>query len=188
MKKTWIGLAAVAALGLSTAASAQAYLGVGIGATHLNTDCSGTTTCDTNDTGFKVLGGYKFHPNFAMELNYLNFGKAKATGASGGLTVSAEIKTVAIGGGVAMVGEIAPNWQGVARLGAASVKTDIAGSLSGFSAADNERSTQAYMGLGLGYTLTKGVSIDLSADFSRSHYGGDTANVRMVGLGATFTF
>ncbi len=188
MKKTRMGWAAVAALSLSTAASAQGYLGASIGQTHLNADCSGTLTCDTSDTGFKAFGGYKFHPNMALELNYLNFGKAKASALVGGTTVNAEIKTTGIGAGVAFMGEFAPSWLGTARVGVARVKTEITGSMSGLFASDSESSTQAYFGLGVGYAMTKNVSLDLSADFSRSHYAGESSNVRMVGLGLTASF
>lgn len=188
MKRTWIGCIAMAALGLSTAAGAQAYLGAGLGATQLSADCTGTLTCDNSDTGFKFFGGYKFMPNVSGEVVYLNFGKAKATAMFGSSTVQAEIKTSGIGAGVAVMGELAPSWLGVARLGVARMKADISGTMLGASASDNESSTQAYFGLGVGYALTKSLSLDLSADFSRSHYNGESGNVRMLGVGLTAAF
>ena len=82
-----IGLMA-GALGTSGAASAQWYIGGGAGKSKIDTDNTGidstirssgfatsTTTSDERDTGYKIFGGYQFHPNFAGEVSYANLGK-----------------------------------------------------------------------------------------------------------------
>lgn len=188
MKKSSAAAAAAGLLAFAGLTHAQGYVGVSGGATHLEADCTGTTSCDNNGTGFKLFGGYKFTPNLAGELVYLNFGKAKASANIGGTLISAEIKTSAVGGGVAVMGDLAPNVPASARLGVASVKADLSGRAGAVSVSDSDSSTQAYFGLDVGYAFSKALAVTLSADFSRSKSSGDTGSVRMIGLGITFSF
>ena len=82
MKKIFLALAAVSSLAGASAFAETGYIGGAVGQSHFNADCSGTTDCKTNDTGYKLFGGYKFSPNLAGEVNYFDFGKAdvRATG------------------------------------------------------------------------------------------------------------
>jgi OOP family OmpA-OmpF porin len=84
---------AVAVLGLAAAAFALPaaaqmnmsafYVGATIGQSKFKDACEGTTSgvsCDDKDTAWRLLAGYQFHPNFAAEIGYHNFGEAKASG------------------------------------------------------------------------------------------------------------
>ncbi len=184
MRKSIQSLATAAALLLSSSAFAQVYVGAGVGQAKLNDDCAGTTSCSTTKTDAKIFGGYRFTPNWAAELNYFGFGKATATVD----TVSVEIKSTAMGAGVAYFGAFSPQWFGVARLGVARVKADVTGSLGGLSASDSASTTHAYYGFGIGYAVTKNISIDAAFDGSKVEYGGSSANVRLLSLGATYSF
>lgn len=188
MKKQFFVLAG--ALALSMSASAQQMYGtIGVGQGHTNLDCSGTTTCDRTGSAVKVMGGYKFAPGIAGEIGYMSFGKAKATEPSG----SGEITNSGFGGGVAFMGDLSPNWTGTARLGLLMMKTKISGTVTGLgSGSDSDTNPQLYVGLGLGYKVSKDVSIDGYADFSRGKYDENGAstkgNVRALGVGVTFAF
>jgi len=184
MKRTALSIAA-AALMLSSAAFAQGYLGIGAGPTKGNYDCAGTITCDTTSTGYKLFGGYKFSPNWGAEVNYFDFGKGKATFTGG---VDGEIKATGFGAGVALFGQFAPDWSGVARLGLASTKAKGSVATGTVAAAVSESSTNPYFGLGVSYALSKAVTLDGAVDFSRVKFVGDSANVRMLSIGVTFGF
>jgi len=67
----------LAASFVSSAAFAQAYVGIAGGATKQDTSCDATWSCDHSDTGFKIYAGYKFAPFIAGELSYTDFGKVK---------------------------------------------------------------------------------------------------------------
>lgn len=182
-------LTAIAALTLSTAASAQFYGVASAGLTRLDVDCTGTSSCDKSDTGIKLLGGYKFMPNLAAEIGYFDYGKSKA--AAPGIT--GDIKNSAFGGGVAYHLDVAPNWVGVGRLGLAQVKTKISGTVAGLgSASDSDTNTALYGGLGVGYKLNRNLSIDGAWDFSKSKYdknGASTSgNINMFSAGVTYAF
>jgi hypothetical protein len=186
---TIMATAALAATGAAQAQAApSAYVGLGIGSTHLNSDCSGTTSCSNSGTGFKFFGGYKFATGLAGEVVYLGMGKAKASVPNGPSVLSGEIKTSALGGGLALSSNLSTSWQGVARLGVARVKTDVSVSQGTLSASDGNTSTQAYFGLGVGYLVSPGLALDLSADFTRSKFSDQTGNVRMLGAGLTYAF
>lgn len=183
MRTRVMGIAACVAL-LSGGAMAQGYIGGGIGQGHISDDCTGASSCSLNSTGGKLFGGYRFDNGLAVEANYFEFGKAKAT-ISG---VNLSFKGNAFGLGGAYFGKFSNEWVGVARLGMASVRAEGNGSAGGSSASVSETSTKAYGGLGLGYMVSKNVSLDLAWDFSRASLQGATDNVRLISIGVTASF
>jgi OOP family OmpA-OmpF porin len=188
MKKTFIALAATTLLAFAATAQAQGYVGVAGGPSNLDTDCSGTVTCDKSGTGFKVYGGYKFMPFLAGEVTYMSFGKAKASVDFGGSLATAEIKTTGFGAGVAFTGDLAPNWPASARIGVARMKADVSGSAFGIPVSESDNTTQAYFGLDVGYAFTKNMAVTLSLDYSRSEFDGAGDPVRLIGVGFKFSF
>lgn len=182
-------LTALAALTLSAAASAQPYGVVSAGVARVDVDCSGTATCDKSDTGFKLMGGYKFMPNLAAEIGYFDFGKVRASAPG----INAELKNSAFGGGVAYHLDLAPSWNAVGRLGLAQVKTKISGTVAGLgSASDTDNNTALYAGLGVGYKISKTLSVDGAWDLSKSKYNkngvDESGNINMFSVGLTFGF
>lgn len=182
-------LTALTLLALSTGACAQTYGVVSIGSSRLNLDCTGATACDKTDVGYKLMGGYKFSPNVAAEVGFFGFGKAKASDA----TINADVTNTAFGGGVAFHQDLSPNWNFVARLGLAQVKTKISGTIIGVgSASDSDNNISLYGGLGVGYKLSNTVSLDGAVDFGKSKYSkngvSDSGNITMISAGLTFAF
>jgi OmpA-OmpF porin, OOP family len=180
-------LLAVAALALSGAASAQVYGVVSAGVSKLKVDCDGAEVCDKSGTAFKVLGGYKFTPNVAVEAGYMSFGKATLRDSGD----SADIGVTGFGIGAAFHQDFATNWNFVARLGLAQVKTKLDAPAIAFS--DSDSNAQLYGGLGVGYKLTKQMSLDAAWDFSKGKYNKDgldlgSGNVNAFSLGLTFGF
>jgi OmpA-OmpF porin, OOP family len=167
---------AAAALALSGAAAAQGYAVVSVGSSKVDLDCGGTgLSCDESGTAFKLLGGYKFTPNFALEAGYLNLGEAKVSG--GGLSATIKSDGFLVGG--AFHHDFSQSWNMVARLGAARVKAKASGVVTA-----SDTSTELFGGLGLGYKLTKQMSLDGAFEFTKA---GD-ADVRVLSLGVTYSF
>lgn len=185
MKQILLG--AILTLTLASTAQAQGYASVGAGITHLNDDCSGTTSCDNSGTGFKLIGGYKFSPNVAAELTYFDFGKATAT-INFPPIVNGAIKTKGFGIGAALSTDFSPELYGNARLGLATLKTEVSLSSAVASASESQSSTKLYLGFGAGYHVTKQLSLDVSADFSKAKFDGTEEGVRLLSVGATFRF
>ncbi|HEY4375439.1 MAG TPA: outer membrane beta-barrel protein [Burkholderiales bacterium] len=75
MKKILMAAAIVGAF-VATPASAQWYLGGGVGAGHAKLGNNGTIQGnDSYDTSAKVFGGYNFTPNWGIEGQYAYLGK-----------------------------------------------------------------------------------------------------------------
>jgi OmpA-OmpF porin, OOP family len=181
-------LLAFAALALSGAASAQVYGVVSAGVSKHDVDCADTVSCDKSGSAFKVLGGYKFNPNVALEGGYMSFGKTKAVVNESGVDVDLGLNVSGIGIGAAFQQDFATNWNFVGRLGLAQMKSKLTASAGGFSASDSDSKTKLYGGLGIGYKLTKQLSLDAAWDFSQGEFQGEKGSVSALSLGLTFGF
>jgi len=181
-------LLAVAALALSGAASAQVYGVVSAGMSKHDVDCTGTASCDDTGTAFKVLGGYKFTPNIAVEAGYMSFGKTKAVFQVQNVNVDADLDVTGFGIGAAFHQDFATNWDFVARLGLAQIKSKLTAGAGGFSVSDSQSKAKPYGGLGIGYKLTKQLSLGAAWDFSQSEFEGEKGSVNAFSVGLTFGF
>jgi len=91
-------LAALFAVAIGTASQsllAQGlYLGAGVGQANVDIECDLDISCsaDDSDTVFKIFGGWKFTPNWAVELAYVEGGEYTASGTDSSLgTADAKI-------------------------------------------------------------------------------------------------
>lgn len=184
MKKNSFSVAVIISL-ISSAALADAYVSGAVGSGHLNVDCSGAATCKTNGTAFKLAGGYKFGNGLSAELGYIDFGKASANDAN----ASATLQTRAVTLGAAYKHNFSSTFYGTTRLGVASVKSSVDGTVFGVGSASDTKSTaQAYFGLGLGYSVTPTTHIEIAGDFSRAQYVDEKASVRALTVGVRQDF
>ena len=177
-------LLAAVALALSGAAAAQTYGVIGVGTSKYDFDCTGATTCDKSGSALKLFGGYRFSPNLALEGGYMNFGKARAADT----TDSLDLKVDGFGIGGAFHQDLGTNWNFVARLGLAQMKTKATATSVGLSASVSDSSAQLYGGLGLGYKLNKQMSIGGAWDFSKAEIVGEKIDVNAFTLSLTFDF
>lgn len=159
-----------AALGTSGAvfalgAHAQSYFGIAIGGAHgsipsLNTTVLGipvTAAADkTNETSYKLYGGYQFTPNWGLELAYADLGSGYSSnvtigGLPGVLSAKADTWYVAatgtlpIGNGLSLLGKI-----GMASSHVSAADLCLGGTC--FSMGSESRS-QPMVGVGLEYAF-----------------------------------
>lgn len=158
------------------------------GVVNVSLDCSGSTSCDKNDTAVKVFGGYKLNENLGLELSYSNYGKARATFDFGGTAVDGEFKGSGVGVGVAAFVPVSQNLWGVFRFGALASKVKITASASGASGSDSDSGITAYGGFGLSYKLSSSLSLDAGVEFTNLKYEGEKASTSTGMIGATFSF
>lgn len=181
MKKIAIAIATFAAM---SSAMAGGYIGAGVGASHINVDCTGVSSCDNTDTGGKVYGGYEFNGGFGAEVGYLNFGKAKASLSGANL----DIKIDGFYAAAAFRAPLGQDFGLTARLGVASLKTKLTATMGSFTGSDDETHTDAYFGIAADYAVTKNLKIELSADFSKAKYDTEKASVRTINAGIRYDF
>lgn len=185
MKKYALVIAAALAAGAAQADEpARAYLTVAGGSTHLNLDCDGATSCDKTDTGGKIVGGYSFGNGFSLEAGYWSLGKAR--GSDG--TLSATIKPTAFTLGGAFSLPLSSEWGMNFRLGAAQVKAKVDGTIGAVTVSTSENNTKVYAGVGLTYTISPAVKLELGVDSTQLEFGGGKGTLRLVSVGATFAF
>jgi len=162
MNKKWlIAIFSATAMAFSAGASAQAsgasgfYAGAEVGQTDVGPD---------DDTGFKVFGGYQFHPNVAAELGYgLLFDK-------GGVEVTS-LELSAVG-----IFPLAHQLSLLGRLGLARLEADGPGG----SGDDNE----LFYGIGLQYDASPTVGVRLQWQ----RYNTDPDEVDFLSVGVVVRF
>jgi OOP family OmpA-OmpF porin len=197
MNRQLLSLAAAAvALCMSAGASAQGYVGLAGGPTRIDIDCTGATTCDKTDNGFKLYGGLRLPSNWAFEGLYVDWGSAKATvtgvipEVSGPITGEGTVDATGFGGAVAYFMPFTQNWTGVVRLGVMRNKAKTTASALGLSASESFTGTFAYAGVGIGYNVMPNLTLTSEADFSRVKYtsDGDKADLRLISVGLRYAF
>jgi OOP family OmpA-OmpF porin len=184
MKKWILGVALAAA---AVGAQAQVYVTASGGLSSASVDCEGYS-CDKSAMGFKLLGGYQVMPNVAVEAGYYNLGKWTASVPLGSSTVKTVMKTAGFGVGAALSADIAPKVHVVGRLAVASMSTKFSASLAGSSGSESESNMAVLFGLGVGYALTKNLSIDATIDVGKHDFDGESGSARVFGLGLTASF
>jgi OOP family OmpA-OmpF porin len=183
-------ITALAAIALSFATSAfaqGAYIGGAVGVADADIDCAGTLACDTQSTGYKAFAGYKFNRFVAAEIGYMNLGKSTATVDVGPL-VDVAIKNSGFTAGVAGFLPFSQQFTGVGRLGVYFNKTKVSGASGGFGVSMDESNTSAYAGLGVGFAVTKQLSIDAGFDVTNMEFQGEQNNVVLWSLGLRYGF
>jgi len=189
MKRTLLSALLVAAGTLSSAAMAQGYVGVGIGRSSVNVDCTGTLTCDKTDTASKLFGGYMFSPNFGIEGAYYNQGKVHATFATD-TTGAASAEFKGDGLGLYALG-VAPfdKFSVFGKIGAVSANvkgTAISATLG--SGSVSERHTGVGWGIGAGYEFSKNLGGRLEWERVRVEFSGEKFDADLVTLGLLYRF
>ncbi len=129
MKKILLAAAFGAAF-VSAPASAQWYVGAGVG----------LANTDSNETSVKILGGYQHDRHWGIEAALTDFGNYRGSDA----------KSVSL----AVTGTLPLDrgWALMAKLGVSSNRTGLAGS--------SDR-TEALVGIGVGYTLSRNLGLRL---------------------------
>ena len=173
--KLLLSLAGFALATVFSPASAQFYVGAGLGAgSSSGINGSGpsalgplTVTGDGTKTSYKLLGGYQFTPNWGLEAQYTNIGKfsdtvsfgapTNATGTFSSTTASqwslAGTGTLPIGSGFSLIGKLGAsrNKFGATTLTLGAIPLSLPGSSK----------TDLLIGAGIGYDLTKNVGMRL---------------------------
>lgn len=184
--KLWHQLGTACALLMGTCAFAQSspvYIGITGGYARADVNCAGTTRCDRSSGGVQAFAGVMLAPFVGVELQLHDYGKVTASVTG----IDAEIRSTGAGGGVLLIGPIAPQWDLFARLGAARnrAKVTLAGAVSG-SVTDS--ATKAYYGLGGAYKMTPNLSLRLQWDGSTFKPAGENMDTSMLSVGVAFQF
>jgi len=169
-------------------AQAQGFAGVAVGQSRADIDCTGTLTCDRNDTAWKLLGGYMFHPNFGAQAELYRQGRAKFSATLGdGTTATGEFK----GEGVGLYGLALARdgiWSVYGKAGILSSRITGAARVQDLSGSRRETHTHFGWGAGMGVDWTKNLGARLEYERLRGRLLGESVDVDQVTAGLVARF
>ncbi len=181
MKKP-LSAAALATMTLfAGAASAQAYVGGTVGFSNFSVDCPYGASCDTQDTAFKIYGGYTVAPHVSIEAAYIDFGTTSISAfgfGAGGIDVSAFVLNGAYRW------DFSPKWSGIARLGLANVSADGSGLVGNVS----DSNIKLYAGFGVEYAVAKNLKIVGAFDLTSFELRNSDGSLNSLSAGLQLAF
>jgi len=209
MKKLIVCMFAFAATALAAPASAQWYIGGGIGASKsTGGNTSGvappagvvftTTGFDDWKASGQIYGGYQFTPIWGVELQYTYLGSR-----SGAVTFGAPINGTAATNsfkayqfGAAVTGTLAFNeqWFGRAKLGVSNNHTDdingtvTTGGGTGTLIVSGGNKTDVLAGIGVGYNFSKEVTGRIEYEYFGKFFDANSVSVKGQNVGAKLQY
>lgn len=182
-------LAATSALAADAASNPSFYVGGGLGTSNFKTDCPNGASCSNPSVNFKLLTGYQFSPNFAVEGAYANFGSIKEESKSE--TAKARLHSFTLAGlGIIPLSNEA---QVFGKLGVhfSRGKLDVKSRDGTESSSDSYHKTGLLLGAGLQYDFTKNFAGRF--EYERLNFGSnplstDRTNLNVFSLGLLYKF
>lgn len=150
-------------VGMFASASALAdvqpgfYAGGGVGKASIEIDDAGF---DSDDTAFKVFGGYNFNPNFAVELAFIDGGKPDENFGFGSVEIAVD------GLNLSAVGRLPVNeaFSVFGKLGFASYDVEVKGRVGNRVVASDDMSDED-VSYGVGAAFNFGASVELRGEY-----------------------
>lgn len=149
----------------AAAAQAQGYLGLGLGQSKipdqppsscaefgLPSNC--TLSRKDTDSAFRVFGGFRVTPNFAVEAGYVDLGKGHVNITSP-VVATADFKVSGLDVSAVGLVPFGANFAGMVRVGLFSWKTIPSVSSGGVTVIDRDTGVSATFGLGLMYDFSQ---------------------------------
>ncbi len=149
------GFAAVPTLAMAQARGGSADLGFYAGASvgQSMSDCNASGgSCDDKDTAYRIFGGYKFHPNIAVEGGYSPLGETSASFPGGSFTAEANAWDI-VGVGSWPLGN---NFSILGKLGFYNAEVKLGGVASG-----KKTTTDLTYGIGGQYDFNRNLGLRL---------------------------
>ncbi len=182
-------LAATSAIAADAAVNSSFYVGGNLGKSDFKISCEAGFSCSNPGLNFKLLAGYQFSPNFAVEGAYANFGTVKASDET--FKAKARLHSFTLAGlGIIPLSSEA---QVFGKLGVhfSRGKLDIESPYEGASGSDSGHKTGLLLGAGVQYDFTKNLAGRF--EYERLNFGSDTLltdknNLNVFTLGLLYKF
>ena len=175
---------AVASVGDAMAADTSGWYGdIGVGRSHSKIDggavdavlgnqgLTSSSSADANRNAWKFDVGYQFHPNFAIELGYVDLGKAQWSSnitAPNADALNGEIHTRGTTFDLVALAPLGDGFSVYGKAGVIRAAVDFSGGSNGgggtLLASGSNTSTRAAYGLGMGYDITPHIGTKLEWD------------------------
>jgi OOP family OmpA-OmpF porin len=142
----------------------------------------------TQETGFKLIGGYQFNPYFSLEASYYNPGKFSESEDGASLTLDVEVVQFS----AVAAFPIAGAFEGYGHIGVSRWDADLTGSFDGDTGTLSDKSTDLTWGLGVKARLTD--NLTLRAGFEQTEIEQPVGDLdldwelRFFSVGAVYNF
>lgn len=197
MKK--IVLAGVIAAAFAAApVFAQGYIGVGVGSsavTGVDQTIAPVTLSGGNSskTSVKVFGGFKFTPNWGLEVQYSDLGSRNLTMTNGAAVIgSGNLKVSQIGIAATGTLPLASNFSLFGKLGVSgnSAKANLTVPAIGFAGSSSNNKSDLMVGVGASYAITPKIAVRAEyEDFGKfSSGGGNSIRANNFSVGLQYSF
>lgn len=166
----------------ATGAMAQLYMGAGLGYAVVSDYCRNSTSCEDSSLGLKLYGGAHLNSSVAVEVGYLDFGKATYDY----YAEHDDLEASAVIVNAAFRAPLNRELGAVGRIGLAHVTVD-----EHFNWRSNlsKSTSQLYLGLGLEYALQKNLKATFAYDLTRGEdAGGGGGNLHLFSAGLQYGF
>jgi OmpA-OmpF porin, OOP family len=196
--KRLLVLAAAAAMAASAPALAQDgrlsqdgrfYIGLGLGQSSAELDCTGTTACDDSDTAWKVFGGYQFSRHLALEVGYGVLGEATASTPPFGGVPAANVSIETSVWEAVAVGSLplAERFSVYGKLGLYMADSEVDVAFPGLGSVNrSDDNTDLTFGLGLRFEVTPNLALRAEwqrySDVSADAFGEADLDVMSIGI------
>lgn len=135
-----------------------------------------------DDTSWRVVGGYQFGPNFAVEAAYHDFGVFRRGSAR------AEASAFSLGG-VGLL-PLSPQWTLFAKAGIARTDTDVRVRAPGRSFTEGDKDFSLLAAFGIGWQVTRAVEVRIDYEIidDVKFRASRDSDIETFGVGATYRF
>jgi OOP family OmpA-OmpF porin len=174
----------------SAPATAQAYLGFGVGKSDYDIGnvipdlVTSSSSFDGKDTGYKIFGGYQFNPYFAVEVAYVDLGKATYSGAFGLLAVTnGSVETWGVNASAVGILPLSPSFELFGKIGLFGWESKARDTTGGVPFSGEADDADVSFGAGMALNVTRNVSIRVEWERFKA-----VDNIDLLSLGLAFKF
>ena len=184
-------LLAVASLVAAPAAAQGFYVGAHFGEATYKGSCDDVSTCDNSDTAWRVLGGYQFNQNFAIEAGYADLGEISGRDNTGFGTGTATAQATAMDVVAVVMLPLANRFGLYGKAGIYRAEVDTHVSLPGLGSDSASESNNGFtFGAGVSFSLAQNIA--LRGEWQRyREVGGDETgedDIDVLSVGVVFRF
>jgi OOP family OmpA-OmpF porin len=156
---------------------------------------TGLTSSDKGkSTQWRLQGGYRFNPNFALEAGYMDLGKSKYTASYNQGAASGELKSGGIDVAALGILPLSDSFSIFGKAGIIGAKTDSKLTATGLSSSSWKSTTHEILPLvGVGATYKLSQNFDLRADYDYVSGIGKSSKTgvmksNMISVGVAYNF
>ena len=154
MKKILIASSLIAVATSFSAHAEGPYIGANIGSAKQKININGQSSSDSR-TGEKIYGGVELDKTFGVEAGYVNFGNTNKSFSDGVNTSSYGVKSSAVYLAGTATAPINDRFSVFGKLGVTANRSKINSTFNGVSSNNTRTHTDALIGVGASYAITK---------------------------------